>query len=409
VHRFVRAFVRLCAALVVSAPAAAQLAPCTTPAAPAVASAITTVPIEVVNNHVYVRVCVNGRELQFILDTGSSGSPIDMNTASELGIPLLGRGAARGAGPGTAATARIENVSATIPGTPVVVPVGRALDLSGVSRGEGIRIQGILGYPFLSQYVVAIDYRKQELRLYDPKTFRYDGPGTRLGLDLRQNQPHVDAAIRLPDGETIKGFFLVDVGSGAALLLTKPFIEKHSIRPRVRPTLRVRSGGGVGGAVTSDVGRIASLNLGGNELTQPVTGLFGDSAGVFSNSQWDGNIGGDILRRFLVWFDYGRREMILERREGSDEPFDADMSGMRMRAGTKLSEITVVDVLAASPAGEAGILVGDRIVSVDGAAPTDRTMIELRQRLRRPGETISLVLDRGGTQLPVRFTTRRLI
>ena len=395
-------------AVFVSAPATAQLAQCSAPA-PAVAPAITTVPIEVLNNHVYLRVCVNGRELQFILDTGSSGSPIDMNTARDMGIALGGRGEAHGAGPGTAATARIDNVNATIPGTSVVVPLGAALDLSGVSKGEGLAIQGILGYTFISQYVVAIDYRKHELRLYDRKSFRYDGPGARLPLDLKQNQPHVDAVVRLSDGETMKGYFLVDVGSGGALLLTKPFVDKHSLRARVTPTMRVRGGGGVGGAATSDVGRVASLNLGGYELAQPITGLFGDSAGVFSGSQWDGNIGGDVLRRFLVLFDYGRREMILERHEGSDEAFEGDMGGMRMRAGAKFSDITIVDVLSASPAGEAGVLVGDRIVSVDGATPTDRTMIELRQKLRRPGESVSLVLQRGDSQVTVQFTPRRLV
>ena len=228
--RRVRASIWLLASLLISAPAAAQLAPCSAPQAAAVASAATTVPIEVLNNHVYVRVCVNGHELRFILDTGSGGSPIDMATAREMGIPLQGRGEARGAGPGTAATARIDKVNATIPGTSVVVPLVAALDLSGVSKGEGLLIQGILGYTFLSQYVVAIDYRSHELRLYDPKTFRYDGAGARVPLDLRQNQPHIDAAIRLPDGESIKGFFLVDVGSGGALLFTKPFVDKHALR-----------------------------------------------------------------------------------------------------------------------------------------------------------------------------------
>src|SRR5690348_3888651 len=105
----------LLASVLITGPAAAQLAPCSAPPAAVVASAITTIPIEVLNNHVYVRVCVNGRELRFILDTGSGGSPIDMSTARDMGIPLQGSGVARGAGPGTAATARIDNVNATIP------------------------------------------------------------------------------------------------------------------------------------------------------------------------------------------------------------------------------------------------------------------------------------------------------
>lgn len=394
--------------LLASAPSDAQVAPCS-PSPPAATRAVTTVPIEVVNNHVFVRVCVKGRELQFILDTGAGGSVMDMSTAREMGIPLRGSGEARGAGPGAAATAQLDDVSAIIPGTSVVVPLSRAIDLSGPSRGEGRSLQGILGYTFISQFTMAIDYRTHELRLYDTKTFRYDGPGTRVKLDFKQNQPNVDAAIRLADGEMVSGHFLVDVGSAAALLLTKPFVDKHALRTRVSPTVRVRGGGGVGGAVTSDVGRVAALILGGHELRQPVTGLFGDSAGVFSGSLWDGNIGGDVLRRFLVFFDYGRKEMILERHEGSDESFEADMSGMRMRAGASFAEISVVDVVAGSPAAEAGLALGDRIVSVDGAPPTDRTMIELRQRMRRPGERVSLVLQRGDTRVAVQFTTRRIV
>jgi hypothetical protein len=394
--------------LLVSVPVGAQLAPCSS-SPPAAARTVTTVPIEVVNNHVFVRVCVNGRELQFILDTGSGGSEIDMSTAREMGIALRGSGEARGAGPGAAATAQLDNVSAIIPGTSVVVPLSGAIDFSGPSKGEGVPLQGILGYTFISQFALAIDYLTHEMRLYDAKTFRYDGPGTRAKLDFKQNQPLIDAAIRLTDGKTINGSFLVDVGSAAALLLAKPFVDKHALRTRVSPTVRVRAGGGIGGAVRSDVGRVAALLLGGHELRQPVTGLFGDSAGVFSASLWDGNIGGDVLRRFLVFFDYARKEMILERHEGSDEPFEADMSGMRMRAGASFAEISIVDVVAASPAAEAGVALGDRIVSIEGAPPTDRTMIELRQRLRRPGERVSLVLQRGDTRVAVQFTTRRIV
>ena len=38
--------------------------------------------------HVYVRVTINGRGLDYVLDTGASGISIDMQVARELGLPL---------------------------------------------------------------------------------------------------------------------------------------------------------------------------------------------------------------------------------------------------------------------------------------------------------------------------------
>jgi hypothetical protein len=46
----------------------------------------------------------------------------------------------------------------------------------------------------------------------------------------------------------------------------------------------------------------------------PLVALFGDGAGFMSSSDFfEGNIGGALLREFVVILDYARSELILER------------------------------------------------------------------------------------------------
>lgn len=382
---------------------------CESPA-PATAAQPATIPIDVFSNHVYVSVCAGQRPLIFILDTGAGATFLDLHTAERFGIPLGDGFTARGAGAGTIAGARLERTTVRLAGSSLVQPVPSALDLSRLPPREGHRMDGILGYDFISRFVVAIDYVKQELRLYDARTFRYDGPGTSVPVTFANNHPFVDAEVRLADGATLKGRMVVDVGASTSLSLTKPFVEANNLRDRVGPTIRRRAGGGVGGPVTAEIGRVAALKLGALEIARPVTLLLGDSAGVFSgNSDWIGNIGGDILRHFTVYLDYANKRMILEPHAGTNEPFEADMSGIMLVMNDSLTTAAIDYVMPGSAGSDAGLAVGDTLLSVDGQPATGAVIRELRQRLRRDGERIVLTVRRGGENKTVTLVLRRLV
>jgi len=368
------------------------------------------VPIEIVNNHVYVKVCAGSRQLQFILDTGAGQSFFDLGVATAAGVRLGSHFRGRGAGDGTIDGAAVENGTVALEGSGVSVPIRAALDLSRLPRREGHRMDGILGYDFISRYAVAIDYVGEELRLYDRDTFRYDGSGTSIPLTFADNHPMIDTDIRLANGDAVRGTFIVDVGSSLPLALTKPFVEKNRLRERVGTVVRRPSGGGVGGPATADIGRVAALRLGGVELHNVVTHLYGDSAGVFTgNPYWIGNIGGDALRRFTVILDYARSRIILEPRDRIDEPFETDMSGVAFIATSDGLDRIVVDyVLPGSPAAGAGLAAGDSLVAVEGAAVNEKTLIELRRRFRREG-AVELTLKRSGETRIVKLQLRRLV
>jgi hypothetical protein len=271
-------------------------------------------------------------------------------------------------------------------------------------------MDGILGYDFIARFVVAIDYVKQELRLYDAHTFRYEGPGTSIPITFSGNHPHVDAEVRLDDGATLKGRMVVDVGSSGSLALTKPFVDQNRLRDRVGPTIHRRAGGGVGGPVTADIGRVAALKLGAVEVARPITSLQGDSAGVMSgNGDWIGNIGGEILRRFTVFLDYANKRMILEPHAATSEPFEADMSGLMLIMNDSLTAAAVDYIMPGSSAADAGLVVGDTLVSIDGKPANGTAVREFRKRFRRDGDRVVLTVRRGGVERTVTLVLRRMV
>ena len=106
---------------------------------------------------------------------------------------------------------------------------------------------------------------------------------------------------------------MVDTGARMALHLNRLFSEQHEVKRTVSKVLELPAQvTGVGGASRSSVARVRGLRLGGLELEGVVTTLSESGAGTLETHHLAGLIGGDLLRRFRVFFDYGRQEMILE-------------------------------------------------------------------------------------------------
>jgi hypothetical protein len=372
-------------------------------------SATVSIPIELDANHVVVKVCVAGERLDFVLDTGAAETFIHLANARRLGLSLGSRFAAGGVGPGTINAAVVNDAVLTIPGLPGTQRIRGALDLPTARAGGSKTPDGILGSDFLSTRVVAIDYAGSRLVVDDSATFRYDGHGSSLRLTFDNGHPHVDGAVRLADGEVIPGRFVIDVGSAAGLAFTRPFVEDHGLRDRVGPTLRRPAGVGVGGETMALFGRVAGLRLGTVELRDVIAGLHEDTGGAFGQRRfWVANIGGEILSRFTVYFDYSHARMILEPNRSFGAPFEIDMSGFGV-AMNAAGEATVAFVLSGTPAADAGLERGDVIVAVDGANANGGTLRALRQRCRRPDERITFFIRRGAEPQTLTLVTRRLV
>ncbi|HEY6307700.1 MAG TPA: aspartyl protease family protein [Candidatus Angelobacter sp.] len=374
------------------------------------ASSGATIAFEPYENLVYVPVRVNGsRTLQFVIDTGAYYSVLNESTAREIGLqPGPGEQASVGSGEGGAKLWHAKDISfelgtSTIPSPDVVV-----LSLQDIERISGRTIDGVLGADLFRRYVVEIDYTARRIRLFDPQTYVYDGHGKAISLTI-SGVPLAQASVTLPGRKPVEGLFLIDTGSHSALGLNTPFVEKNSLLDGVKALSS--SDVGIGGEWPKLIGRVQSLEFGDFAIDQPVTDFSQAKSGARSNAMFSGIIGGAILRRFTVIFDYSRHQMILEPNAGLKDSFVDDASGLILSGeGADFHTITVRRVLENSPAAETGLREGDVITAVaEKPGQGGSSLAEVREMLRRPGRVYTLSIARGGHGLHLRIKTRQLI
>jgi S1-C subfamily serine protease len=107
--------------------------------------------------------------------------------------------------------------------------------------------------------------------------------------------------------------------------------------------------------------------------------------------------------------DYPHDRLILDQFEQPNVP-EADMSGITWESQPPdHNELTVVRVQDNSPAAEAGMEVGDVLVSLNDQPAAEIRQWQLTEALKRPGDEVKLVVRRGDKEFVVRIVLRRLI
>ena len=135
-----------------------------------------------------------------------------------------------------------------------------------------------------------------------------------------------------------------------------------------------------------------------------------DRGGALASSEYAGVIGTEILRKFKVIFDYTRRRIIFERNSHFEEQLEYDMSGMSLRAyGNDFRIFKIHQVLGDSPAGEAGLRVGDIIQRINSIPASRLTLEQILQMMKVPGREYRLTIKRGSETHVVKIKTTRLV
>jgi hypothetical protein len=362
------------------------------------------IPIDIVNHHVFVDVTVDGHPLRFMVDTGGVNL-VARAAAQRIGLASLGAIEARGPGdePVGSGFARVDRLEI---GGAVALErqLLRVLDMPGFDDVEGVAVDGVLGVELFKRLAVQIDYAARVLTLAEPAGFVPPAGARALPITFFGHFPGVAGDI---DG--IAGQFWLDTGNRGGLVLLAPFVEANGLDAAYAASAPTTIGWGIGGRVEGRLARGGSLRMGDLGIEGPVLRLPAGNGGALAIRHVAGNIGGEILGRFVVTFDYASRIVHLAPADDGARPFGADRGGLWINRHPQGA--VVAAVMAGGPADAAGLRPLDVLTAVDGT-PVDRIGLpELRQQLRDSdaGRRLALTVQRGAQGLQVELVLRDLI
>jgi hypothetical protein len=392
----IAAIALLCAGLAPLANVRAQNGP---PAAPvpgpgmlrfAFGGNVAQLPAEFIGNLIFVPARINqSQPSMFQLDTTAAASAVDPDRAAELGIansrsPVL----------------NLTNVD-------VVLPALTSASNPDFASRLGRLYQGTVGDDVLSNAVLEIDYERQTVRIYDPRTYNYKGKAKAMPLVLRDGLPAVRAKVEIGGHKSGEALFQIDTGLDVPLLISDRFArEHHFFHGHVR-TFPIAPGelGIPGNAVMA---RTEVFQLGQYEIAAPLAAFVEGKLPGGDDSQLAGEIGGGMLRRFTVTLDFARKEAFFDGNGQIRADDHEDMSGISVAAGGPgLKTVDVVQVRPGSAAAEAGVQKGDTIEGIDDEAASDISVTAVRALFTQVGHKYKLLINRNGKTLTLNVTMRR--
>jgi len=191
----------------------------------------------------------------------------------------------------------------------------------------------------------------------------------------------------------LSGTFEVDTGSRGALTLMSPFVASHELAKKYDSNVAGITGYGIGGASSARVTRVKTMTVGSVEVPNVITDLSTDTMGAMADSSVSGNLGGGVLKRFTVTFDYRNQIMYLQKSADFAQT-EGDRSGLVIAAAK--AGIRVLGVLTSTPAARAGLVPRDLLKTVNGVDASHLGLVRIRQILSGPpGTTVNLTVSTG--------------
>jgi predicted aspartyl protease len=270
------------------------------------------IPFELHNNQIYLHISVNNsKPLWVILDTGAR-TIINRSIAQMLGLKLQEQGQIQSTGESAfVKVALTKDVAFRLPGVTFTQQAVTVLAFENLERCLGHTADGILGLEFFNSSVVEIDYKERLVNIYDAKSYKYSGAGEQFQLNiLSSGLVFVQASVTPSGRASVRGRFMIDTGFALSLFLNSPFVQENKLLDNTQG--QDFSNCGIGGEAKAIKDKVGALELGSFKFNN-LTAIFSLArSGINAASDVEGLIGGEILSRFKVIFDYSRQRMILE-------------------------------------------------------------------------------------------------
>lgn len=362
----------------------------------------TTLPLDI-DGFVMVAARLNGRDFDFILDTGGHNI-ITPEVAKLLDLHAVGEGTSGGSGSGTLTQQyvrieRLELGTATLRDQHFYV---LPLQYDTVERGTQPPLAGILGLEIFERFAVRIDYPDARLTLRKLDRFHHATGGVPVPIMFDDDQPLLQGRI---DG--VSGLIGLDTGNGSTLVVQPVWARANGLADTLKRGVETVSYGS-GGASPNWVSRVLSVEVGGVELRNQIVRYAEDRSGAFSSRTEAANIGTDTLSNFVLDFDYRHGVVWFEFRPGHvSRPFNrAGMSAVKDDPGA----FRVTLVVPHSPAAQAGLELGDLILAVDDVPARQLSGSNLSDKLiQAAGTEVVLATTRGGVARTATVSLREML
>jgi predicted aspartyl protease len=247
---------------------------------------------------------------QFILDTGAAISLLSSELAMSLGIkPSLAKDANDALGRIHVLISRVDSLAV---GAAKLKDVQVAImDLSDIGKEVGANIDGNIGYNYLKEFVVTVDYRKNVIRLTKGKQVQDNiqslfSEGIKFTLtNLSKPLILVQASVN----ETGLYVFALDTGASATVVSSE---LADSLGIEMVSVSAATTGGGHQASVSIssiDTFAIGTAKL--YDLPIVVADFLGSLSQVLG-TKIDGIVGYNYLKEFVVTIDYPNEFLYLE-------------------------------------------------------------------------------------------------
>lgn len=232
-----------------------------------------TIPFDFSHQAIGLTVSVKGKPLYMLLDTGVDPSVIDLGRAKALALPMQAGQGGEGTGEGNGSA---QVIPATIKALAIDGQAwgdvdALALNMAGLSKSYGKALDGVLGYSFLVDKTVVIDYPAKTVSFY---TGSHPVDGAMKQCKLRYATPLAFASADdripvLPDFRFggSKARISLDTGSNRGVSLFPEGLGLENVRAALVQTGRIE-GAGARGGLTSNRGRL-NLAMGVGDFTLP--------------------------------------------------------------------------------------------------------------------------------------------
>ena len=372
-------------------------------------------PFEYKNNLIIVNVTFNRVfPLKFIFDTGAENTILAKKEIADLlGIPYEREFKLMGSDMKTELTAYlIRNIH--LRSGSLILPRHSMLvlddDYFRFEEVAGLSVHGILGADVFRSLVVKINYERKIITLTKRQYFKPPSDFESIPIDVYRSKPYLNTALHILRDSTVKVKLLLDSGAMVALIVNVSTHPKLHLPPHV---LAGKLGAGLGGFLEGYIGRVSSLDLGERKIKEVLT-HYQDLSEAIDTSILNGRngiIGSQILNRFHVIIDYPKETLYLKPNKKFKKEFEYDKSGLVIiAADARLNSFIVHEVIAGSPAAEAGVLPNDRILKINGLPPSMLSLPNINKMLRKKeGKRIKLRIKRGKEKMTFVFRLRKLI